>query len=186
MTGPKTHHSRFQRHRRDHVTSRLRLRGHDYSQPGTFFVTICTQDRACLLGAVEEGRAILSPPGTVVESWWYSIPRRFPDVAVDAVVVMPNHVHGVVMIGGAPDTGRDPGTPSLSAVIQWFKGVSTNDYMLGVREFGWPPFNRRLWQKGFHEHIVRTEADLSEIRAYIDGNPAMWQDDKENPDAVVR
>ncbi|MGH2558284.1 MAG: transposase, partial [Thermomicrobiales bacterium] len=71
--------------------------------------------------------------------------------------------------------------PSLSQIIQWFKSMTTNDYIRGVKVDGWPSFNKRLWQRNYHDHVIRNDRDLDRIRAYIEGNPARWPDDPENP-----
>lgn len=164
-------------HSRDHVTSRMRLRGHDYSGPSTYFVTICTMDRACLFGSVRDGSMELSIAGVVIESWWFSIPREYPDAVLDAMVVMPNHVHGIISLGTDPERSTDNGNPPLGDVIGWFKSRATHDYILGVRMDGWPRFRSKLWQESFYEHIIRSERALERVRAYIDANPSKWEQD---------
>jgi REP element-mobilizing transposase RayT len=84
-----------------HHRRSVRLKGYDYASPGAYFVTICTHERLCTLGAVENGSIALSPAGVLVHEVWQSIPRRFSGTRLDAFVVMPNHVHGVVVIVGA-------------------------------------------------------------------------------------
>jgi putative transposase len=122
--------------RRDAVTSRLRLRGHDYAAPGAYFVTVCTEQRTCLFGEVHDDQVMLSHAGQVIESWWESIVRRYPSVVLDAMVVMPNHVHGIVMIPAIDPVNFDSSTPNLSALMHRFKTKSTNDYIVGVRTEG--------------------------------------------------
>ena len=161
------------------VTSRLRLRDYDYSIPGIYFVTICAEDRACLFSEAGGGRLSLFTSGLMIESWWHSIPRRYPSADVMDVVVMPNHVHGLICLGADP--GHDA-PPSLSRVIGWFKSITTNDYMRGVALDGWPRFPGRLWQEGFYDHIVRTDAALSRIQRYIAANPSSWPHDDLHPD----
>jgi REP element-mobilizing transposase RayT len=95
------------------------LRGYDYSLPGTYFVTICVQDRACLFGDVIDGVVRLSTAGLVVDSWWGMIPRRFPGVQLDAHVVVPNHLHGILALIAIEDgMERAAAGVSLSDVIQ--------------------------------------------------------------------
>ena len=80
---------------------------------------------------------------------------------------------------GAPlqtDLGEHTGSP-LSMVVRWFKTMSTNEYIRGVNELGWPPFDRKLWQRNYYEHIIRDDASLQNISYYIENNPAHWQDD---------
>lgn len=165
----------------DGVTSRLRLRGHDYAEPASYCVTLCTQGRLCHFGAVQDAELSLSVAGQVIESWWRTIPVRFPMVELDAFVVMPNHLHGVLMIQADPTQPLPEDMPSLSSIMQWLTSVTTVDYTRGVRGHGWPPFPGKPWQPGFYDHIVRNDRDLDRIRAYIDGNPAMWGYDKLSP-----
>lgn len=165
-------------HSRDAVTSRLRLRGHDYSGPGSYFVTICTNDRPCLFGTIHDGVMALSTAGLVIESWWYSIPREYPDTLLDAMVVMPNHIHGIVSLGTDPERFPQGNGQSLSEVVGWFKSRSTHDYILGVRTDGWPRFRGKLWQETFYDHIIRSERALERIRAYIEANPSQWERDE--------
>ena len=203
-----------------------RLQGYDYAASASYFVTIGVQGRGCLFGEVVDGVMVLNIAGLMIESWWGQIEVKFPTVSVDAYVVMPNHFHGIVMLGarveketsraatagghtgpplqnvavvgeadvGAMDgsnVGADlrvrpplttemPRNPTLAHVIQWFKTMTTNDYMRGVRGGDFPPFSERLWQRNYYEHIVR-EGTLDKVRAYIEGNPARWTEDEENP-----
>ena len=172
-----------------------RLRGYDYALDGAYFVTIVTQDRALLFGNIGGGEMGYRDAGLVIDSWWHSISRRFPTVLTDEYVVMPNHLHGILFIGGQVENDR-PGkgdhtgsplqspvleNPSLGAVVGWFKTMTTNDYIRGVKEDGWPPFRGRLWQRNYHDHIIRNNRALDNIRAYIINNPSNWNDDAENP-----
>lgn len=167
----------------------IRLAGYDYSRPGAYFVTICTHQRACVLGRVEEGATVLSSTGSLVERCWRQLPRHFPDVELDAFVLMPNHLHGLIMLGaaqpilggpwvsatrGEPPRGTRPG--SLGAVVQNFKTVSTRKVNVLNGTAGAP-----LWQRDYYEHIVRDERALDTIRRYIEGNPSQWELDEENP-----
>jgi REP element-mobilizing transposase RayT len=150
------------------------LREHDYAQPGIYFVTVCTAHRDCLFGHIHDDEVVLSTAGQVIESWWESITLQFPAVALDAKVVMPNHLHGAIMIE------REEPVTNLSDVIKWFKGKRTNDYIRGVKMDGWPRLRRKLWQPGFYEHIVRSEAALNRVRTTISGNPSRWPWDEEH------
>jgi len=349
-----------ERHRR----RSMRLKGYDYSQAGAYFVTICTQGRACLFGEVVDGEMRLNDAGRMVVAEWERLPALFPNVVLDAFVVMPNHIHGIVILtdpaddatdgataigatisgattggaatggattGGAttrvaPTTAGDdatpvgaglvpalstmagddatpvgaglvpalstmagddatpvgaglvpapstpaqsvpapsvpapsmpapstpaqsvpapsvpvpstpaqsvpapsvpvpstpaqsvpapsvpvpstpaqsvpapsvpvpstpaPSTPALSTpaptlgdVIGAFKSRVTVEYIRGVKTFGWTPFDRRLWQRNYYEHIIRNEETLNCIRRYIAENPIRWAFDRENPFAV--
>ena len=188
---PDTHHRRS-----------IRLQDYDYARAGAYFVTICVYQKECLLGAVvDDGVMELNAAGKMVQSAWYALPERFPSIVLDEFVVMPNHVHGIVIIVGAqfiaPDfPGRAPmksgrhgdrmgvmrgkgaasGTPTVGEILRAFKSIS------GVRA------NRLLsrsgqpfWQRNYYKRIIRSEAEGHAIREYIVNNPRQWAMDEENP-----
>jgi len=168
----------------------MRLRGYDYAQAGAYFVTIVTRDRVCLFGEMVNGEMRLNDGGRMIEQWWFELNRKFSTVETDEFVVMPNHFHGIVVIAGVT-VGADPrvgpnsegahaGAP-LPTIIQWFKTMTTNEYMRGVKTRSWTPFAGRLWQRNYYEHIVRCENELTRIREYIANNPLQWEMDRENP-----
>jgi len=180
--------------RRHHRRS-IRLKGYDYTQPGAYFVTICTQNHLFLFGDVVEGRMLLNDAGSMVQTVWEGLPRRFPNVQLDAYVVMPNHFHAIVIIVdvhppvGAPLVGAQKGAgtrpaPALGYIVGAFKSMTTNEYIRGVRQFRWTPFPARLWQRNYYEHIIRNEGELDHIRGYIVDNPLRWHLDRENPERV--
>lgn len=150
----------------------LRYPGYDYAQPGTVFVTIDTAARQRLFGAVVDVHLVHSPAGSMVQAYWLAIPERFPTVALDAFVVMPDHVHGIALVGIDPDPDAEKAT--LGEVVRWFKTIVYSAYGRGVREEGWPPYDGQLWHRDYHDRIVRNDAELDAIRAYIEGNPGRW------------
>jgi len=180
------------RHRR----RSLRLRGYDYAQAGAYFVTICTQGRECLFGEVADGEMRQNDAGRIIELVWNEMPVFYHGVDIDGFVVMPNHVHGILILVGATPRGR-PGAgqargpaptghepaPTLSVpdLVQRFKTLTTKRYADGVQQSGWPPFPGRLWQGNYYEHIIRDEDSLKRIREYIANNPLQWALDRENP-----
>ena len=168
----------------------IRLKGYDYSQPGAYFITICTQDRACLFGEVVDGEMRLNDAGQMVQDVWDELPAFYPSVQTDAFIVMPNHIHGIIILVGAdpcvcPDEIGQPQmiAPRLSLpdVVHRFKTMTTKRYIDGVKKFGWTPFRRRLWQRNYYEHIIRNDHALQRIREYIWTNPLRWHLDRENP-----
>lgn len=176
----------------------LRLKGYDYSQAGAYFVTICVQDRVCLFGDVVDGNVRLNDAGRMVERWWLELNRKFAYVQSDAFVVMPNHIHGIIVIqsnvgadlcvcpGGEPGAqhpGAHTGAP-LPEIVQWFKTMTTNAYIRHVRADGWRPFRQRLWQRNYFEHIIRNDVTLAHIRQYIADNPLRWARDRDNPETT--
>ena len=159
-----------------------RLPEYDYSQAGAYSVTVCVQNRECLLGSILKGELQLNPAGLMVEKWWQKLASNFPTVKIDFYVVMPNHFHGIVFISEAPGTSEGGHTgPPLQKIIQWFKTMSTNEYIHGVKEHGWQPFQGQLWQRSFYDHVIRNDESLNRIREYIKYNPQRWDVDRENP-----
>ena len=168
---PQKHHRRS-----------IRLHGYDYSQSGAYFFTIVTQGKACLFGEIKDGKVLLNEAGKVILSWWYELPKKFPNIKLDTFIVMPNHFHGIIIIDDlhvCSNEGDTDKKPTLGTVIQWFKTMSTNEYIRGVKNLGWQPFDRRLWQRNYYEHIVRNEQDWERIHNYIESNPLNWEDDNE-------
>lgn len=150
----------------------LRYPGYDYARAGAVFVTICTQGRQRLFGTVHGGQVHLTPSGERARERWAQIPTRFPDVLIDAAIVMPDHVHGIIL------TGTDPALPAettASDVVRWFKSAMFSDYTTGVRQHGWAPYDRQFWQRNYYDHIIRNEREMNRIRQYIEGNPARWE-----------
>jgi len=156
----------------------LRLTGYDYAQPGSYYVTIVVQERRLLFGEVADGEVHPRRAGDVVDRYWRELPNKFGNVRLDAHVVMPNHLHGIILINEG--TGGHAGPP-LPSIIAWFKTMTTNACIRLVKAGDMASFDRRLWQRGYYEHIVRNEDDLSRIRHYIETNPALWAEDSENP-----
>lgn len=158
-------------HRRICVRRSLRLRDFDYASPGAYFVTITINERAALLGSLNEstGGVELNDAGKMVERWWLKLPQKFESVTLDAHAIMPDHCHGIVLLECSDDEPRTSGV-SLSKVIQWFKTMTTAEYFRGVQNQSWRRVNGRVWQRGFYDHVIRTEQDLFDIRAYVEGN----------------
>jgi REP element-mobilizing transposase RayT len=190
-----------------HHRRAIRLPAYDYAQAGAYFVTVCTQNRECAFGEVVDGEMVLNEPGRMVETVWRELPQHYPGVEVDTLVVMPNHVHGIIMLVGAgpgptslpdvvgagPRACPDPGQPqgvaptgmmSLPDVVHRFKSLTTARYRRGVLQDRWLPFPGRLWQRNYYEHVIRNEEELDAIRQYIADNPLRWAEDRENPHNV--
>ena len=180
---------------KQHYRRSIRMKGYDYTSVGAYFVTICTHQRECILGRIEEGVVLLSDSGRIIEHTWRRLPWFFTSIELDAFVVMPNHIHGIVSIVGAKQRAasqisthadaaalplqRGSVPQSLSAIIQNFKSVSTKK----INVLRHTP-SEIIWQRNFYEHIVRTingERELIAIRKYITDNPMQWELDSENP-----
>ena len=108
--------------------------------------------------------------GELVGYWWNELPNRFVGVDVGEFIVMPDHIHGVVEILNVGTGSGD----DLTTVLQWFKTMTTNAYLRGVKIGSLPAFNRKLWQRGYYERIIRSEWELQRIGQYIQKNPMCW------------
>jgi REP element-mobilizing transposase RayT len=163
----------------------LRLPHYDYGSGGAYFVTICLEQRECLLGQVANGEIHLNECGVVVRDEWMRSGALRPEMELDDLVVMPNHLHGIVWITEqaeahcrvplqAEGSRRRPRT--LSSFIAQYKAYSTKR----INELRGTP-GARLWQPNFYEHVIRNDEDLYNVRKYIQENPLKWELDKENP-----
>ena len=156
-----------------------RLTDYDYSRNGAYFITICTQGRQQILWESDTfteddnvGASIarpqraptLSKTGKVVEQCIWEIPAHYPHISVEKYAIMPNHIHLLLLIQREQD-GRPMVAPTVSTVIQQFKGIVSKQ------------LSRSIWQKSFHDHIVRTEHGYAQIWQYIDTNPQLWHKD---------
>lgn len=126
-------------------------------------------------GEVIEQNVSLNYAGKMVNRHWRSLPERFHHAALDAYVHMPNHLHGILLI----NTTDQAVSESLSAILGAFKSLTTREYSDGVRDGFWPPYERRLWQQSFYDHVIRNERDLQRVREYIAANPSRWLEDRE-------
>jgi REP element-mobilizing transposase RayT len=186
-----------------HRRRSIRLRGYDYTRPGAYFVTLVTQGRVCLFGKVEEGEMRLNAAGEIVRQEWLRLPRRFASVKLDAFVIMPNHIHAILVNNDLAGTIRhgNPSDPPVVGATQLpldrsmdLRGGSP----LPARPRGPIPgslgaiigqFKSRvtkrlglsfpIWQRNYYEHIVRSAAEWERIAGYIRANPANWRSDRE-------
>ena len=177
MYNPEIHHRRT-----------IRLQEYDYSSDGLYFVTICVHEHRSLLGSIKDDTMHLNDAGKMVQEWFYRCEEHFPDIKCLEMVIMPNHFHCIWQIVGADrcvcpqnDSKAILGEPACSPlyrVVQWFKTMTTNAYIKGIKQHGWKPFNTRFWQRNYYEHIIRNQQGYEEIAAYIIENPINWESDK--------
>jgi putative transposase len=293
-----------------HHRHSIRLKGYDYRREGMYFITICAQHRECLFGEIIDGVMYLNSSGEAIARWWMELTNKFPSIALDEFVVMPNHFHGIIIISnkigvsvtceqdapvtheqgahtGAPlpETNQSVGAdlrvcpdpvqgkqmiyggdriireqgaivtceqgahtgaplpkndqpvgadlrvcpdpvqgkqiiydgdrhnqndaivtqakgaivtreqgahtgaplpknnqPGIPQIVQWFKTMTTNEYIRGVKQDGWQPFVGKLWQRNYYEHVIRNDASFQRIRDYIINNPSSWQQDGLHPE----
>ena len=174
----------------------IRLPDYDYSAPGAYFVTICTHERRCILSSITVGEGLappeitLTPIGKIVEEQILAIPKRYPAVSIDTFVIMPNHIHLIVSIhedaggaspspaadtvfraGGAYSKGTQNSSTTLFDVVRVLKSLTTRLSRGELEGF-------LLWQRSYHEHVIRNRRDYQEIWEYIDANPAKWAEDR--------
>lgn len=184
-----------------HKRKSIRLKGYDYSQAGLYFITICCQNRACLFGEIKNSEMVLNDAGKIVEKWYFELKNKFPDIQCHEMTIMPNHFHCIIENVGilgeyvgadlrvCPNIlGEQPknilgehvehvGSP-LHSVVQWFKTMTTNEYIRGVKTLGWSRFDGKLWQRNYWEHIIRNQEAYERISEYIINNPKKWGEDK--------
>jgi putative transposase len=157
-----------------HQRHSIRLPGYDYAQGGTYYVTICTSQRARLFGHIVDGRMTLSDLGHVAEQEWLQTPHIRPNVCLDAFVVMPDHFHAIVVITDRAEVTATSGfrSPShtLGAIVRGFKAAVTKQANTISVTSG-----LIVWQRNYYEHIVCDDADLDRIRRYIAANPLRWK-----------
>jgi putative transposase len=173
----------------------MRLKGYDYTQPGYYFVTICTYRRKELFGKIAGEEMRLNEYGLIVKKCWEEIPAHFSNVNLDYFIIMPNHIHGIIeitdcqnsveerhasLLQNMDDLDISPGVKrgSLGAIIGSFKAAVTRQINLSNK-----PLNVKIWQQGYFDHIVRKETSLDMIRKYIENNVLQWyldHDESEN------
>ena len=167
-----------------HNRRSIRLAGYDYSQPGLYFVTICTFKHQQLFGQIEDGYMILNEAGENANICWLLIPDHFPNTELDEFIVMPNHVHGIIHIVDFGNVGAKNFSPlpnnmnsfhspskTLGSIVRGFKIGVTNWIRKNTD-------NYHVWQRNYYEHIIRDEDDLDRIRKYIRHNPGNWNNDR--------
>ena len=161
----------------------LRMFGFDYKTPGYYFVTLCTNDRACLFGEVLNGEICLNAAGKMIENVWRGISERYTGWSVDTLIVMPNHVHAIILFCDklSDKLTQRPATLSLPELMRNVQSYTMTCYRHGVYTKNWLEFHRYLWQRSYYEHVIRNENSLENIRNYIVNNPAQWELDEDNP-----
>jgi REP element-mobilizing transposase RayT len=167
-----------------HHRRSIRLRGYDYSRPGSYSVTICSQGMLDLFGEIVEGEMKRNPFGEIVWSCWNDLPRHYARVELDSFVIMPNHVHGIIVIR-APvvplavplvvRAGLKPAPTKLSEIVRGFKTFSARR-INATR--GTP--GTSVWQRNYYERIIRNDDELNKIREYINTNPLRAETGWEN------
>ena len=165
----------------------LRLSQYDYSQNGCYYITICSYQRECIFGEVINSKMVLNDLGKLIETYWRNLPKRFPNISVTPYIVMPNHLHGIIIIDqtaalgcGKPHPYAPESTPTMNqrasigndglfGIIRTFKSSTTT---AANRIYETP--GRKLWQRNYYDRIVRNEQELSKLTVYIQENALKW------------
>ncbi len=190
MTKNEMEYDPFQHHRRS-----IRLKDYDYSQTGAYYITLVAHNRENLFGEIVDGEMQLNEIGDLIAEEWSRSTEIRKEIELDEWVVMPNHLHGIVVINAGPDETREVGTHgvgatgrsplqsprgparhSLPSFVAGFKSATTKRINTMRDTQGAP-----VWQRNYYEHIVRSDNDLDRIREYIFNNPFNWESDDENP-----
>ncbi len=153
-----------------HNRRSIRLKEYDYSLEGYYFITVCAHDRQPFFGEIVKEEMVINQIGNIVNHQWLKIPDRFKEIRLDAFVIMPNHIHGIITILEAT-----PGQ-TVGKIVGAFKSLAANEYIKRCKKNNLPV--EKLWQRNYYEHIVRDEEDYSRIVDYIHNNPQKWEEDR--------
>ncbi|PVD52769.1 hypothetical protein DC498_07510 [Terrimonas sp.] len=185
-----------------HHRRSIRLKGYDYSKAGLYFITICCQHKICRFGEIINKKMVLNEFGQIAYNEWIKLPERFPNFELDVFQIMPNHMHGIIALVGAPlagapdkntdvctnvpinDDGNDtvvgagasPAPTTVGNIIGAYKSLAANG-CLDIDKSKNETMGK-LWQRNYYEHIIRDEKSYQNISNYIINNPAKWAEDK--------
>ena len=170
-----------------HHRHSIRLKGYDYSREGLYFITVCIQNRECLLGEILNGEMILNEYGEIIQKVWNELPRHYMNIQLGEFIVMPNHIHGIIVItdnGGNGDVGAGL-KPAPTAATTTMKKHGLPEIVRALKTFSAKQINKirniageKVWQRNYYEHIIRNADAHHKIAAYILDNPAKWLNDK--------
>ena len=181
--------SKISRHRHS-----LRLPDYDYTAPGAYFITLCTWKKHCLFSEIIKGEINLSVFGNVAVEEWVKTSDIRKEISTDIFVVMPNHIHGIVIINNSGDisnsgaTGRSPLQATHSQIANRLAPKSLEAFVAGYKSSVTKRINKvrsspkqPFWQRNYYEHVIRNDHELQRVRDYIVTNPLRWEIDSENP-----
>ena len=171
-------------HRRRDAQLCVSTIGYDYSLAGMYFVTICVQKHTCLFGEIVDGEMVLNDYGKIIQTVWDKLPQHYDNIQLDEFVIMPNHIHGIIVITGdaatvgagfkpAPTITATPtkhGLPEIVRALKTFSARKINE----LRNLQ----GEKLWQRNYWEHIIRNEQSYQRIANYIINNPQNWNNDE--------
>ncbi|MCD4814102.1 transposase [bacterium] len=163
---------------------RNRLLDYDYSAAGAYFITLCTHTRECLFGEIINGKIKLNEYGEIAMTYWEKPPHHYGHCRLDEYVIMPNHLHGIIVITNFVGNGLKPFPTTnetqhhgLPEIVRGFKTYASKTINQLRQTQGLP-----VWQKSYYDRIIRNDRELHSIRKYIQNNPLKWAEDEENPE----
>jgi len=163
----------------------IRLKNYDYSLNGYYFITVCSNDRKNIFGEYKYVGAALVPArnniklskiGQIINNQWNDIPNQYRNVELDEYIIMPNHIHGILIVNNRAQTS---GAPTISKIIRSFKSKSSIEYLNHIKQNN-TYISVNIWQRSFYDHVVRNERSLNAIKEYIANNPENWENDIDN------
>ncbi len=166
----------------------IRLKGYDYSNAGAYFVTVCAWNKICLFGDIASGEIQLNSFGKIIQICWEEINMHFPHIITDEYIIMPNHIHGILVI-----QDETVGANNYSPLLHGGKprgtsktiGSAIRGFKIGVTKLVKSNMTlENIWQRNYYEHVIRDDEELNVVREYILNNPKRWEMDRENPEAV--
>ena len=178
--------------------SNIRLKNHDYSLNGYYFVTVCAKDRKNIFGDYknvgaplacaryndhDNNHINLTQIGKIIDNQWNDIPNRYNNIILDQYIIMPNHIHGILIINNCLNElsrAQASGAPTIGQIIRSFKSKSTLEYVKHINDNNLN-ISGKIWQRLFYDHIIRNDKSLHKIREYIINNPSTWDTDENNP-----
>ena len=146
----------------------IRLQHYDYSQAGLYFITICTWQRRCIFGEIDNRKMRLNKVGGLISKQWLELINHYPEMQLHSHVIMPNHLHGIIEL--SDDAGAINLAPTVGEIVHGFKARCSR--VVNASTSG-----LKLWQRNYYEHIIRDERTYLQILEYIENNPAKWEDD---------
>ncbi|MBA7485499.1 hypothetical protein ES707_21046 [subsurface metagenome] len=187
-----------------HHRRSIRLKEYDYSRAGYYYVTICTKDRECLFGEIENGKIKLSDFGEIVNNEWFQSFIIRKEIELDTHIIMPNHIHAIVYLyltvganGGLPLINKSQifnnkipqnwmnKRANCHSPLQ-MKPKSLSSFISGFKSTVSRKIGFSVWQRNYYERIIRNEKELEKIRQYIQDNPYKWADDEDNPINITK
>ncbi|MFH1855633.1 MAG: transposase [Candidatus Omnitrophota bacterium] len=171
-----------------------RLTEYDYSQTGYYFVTICSKNKQNIFGKInnkfvgallacarnDSVKIELTEIGQIIDNHWYDIPNQYDNIDVDEFIIMPNHIHGILIINKRAQASS---APTISKIIRSFKSKITMEYLKYINQNNLN-VSGKIWQRSFYDHVIRNEKSLQNIREYVLNNPQNWPYDEENNDRI--